>query len=192
MKQIFEKIYLQSEWKNSFGTNSGPGSALECSKSYLDFLQIFVKDNKIQSILDLGCGDFNLMRHFNFKDIKYFGVDIVSFIINHNIKTYSNNNIKFLQSNIIDFKLYEQFDLIIIKDVLQHLSNVNILKILNNIKNTKKIILVNDYLENNTDTIDGGYRPLNLNNDPFNLNCKTIFIFNSCGFIKHVNILEYK
>jgi 2-polyprenyl-3-methyl-5-hydroxy-6-metoxy-1,4-benzoquinol methylase len=190
MKEVFEKIYLQNEWKNYLGTNSGPGSAIECSKLYLDFLQTFVENNKIKSILDLGCGDFNLMRHFDFKDIKYFGIDIVSFIIDDNIKTYSNNNIKFAQSNLIDFKLSEQFDLIILKDVLQHLSNANILKILNNIKNAKRIILVNDYIQHNIDSIDGGYRPLNLNNDPFNFNCETIFVFNSCGFIKHVNFIS--
>jgi SAM-dependent methyltransferase len=189
MKEIFEKIYFENQWKDSYGTSSGPGSAIECSYQYLLFLNQFIQENSIKSILDLGCGDFNLMKHFNLNDIDYLGIDLVTNVINNNNKYHSKYNIKFEQNDIIEYKSDKSFDLVIVKDVLQHLSNNNIKKIVNNINYSKRIILINDFTDTNVDSINGGYRPLNLNKSPFNINCNKIFEFDSCGFIKHVNLL---
>lgn len=191
MKDIFENIYITNQWKSNYGTQSGPGSSIECSYEYLLFLDKFVKENKIKTILDLGCGDFNLMKHFNFDQLDYVGVDIVSHVIESNNKNYIKSNIKFLEYDITQYTSTYIFDLVILKDVLQHLSNDNILKILKNINFSKNIIFVNDYCEENVDSTNGGYRPINLNNYPFNLNCKKLFEYNSCGFIKHVNLLTF-
>jgi 2-polyprenyl-3-methyl-5-hydroxy-6-metoxy-1,4-benzoquinol methylase len=189
MKEIFEQIYLENKWKDKNGTASGPGSSIECSKSYLEFLQNFVSFNSIKSILDLGCGDFNLMKHFDFNNIEYLGVDLVSSAINSNIKNYSSLNIRFEENDITSYKSKNVYDLVIIKDVLQHLSNDNIIKFINNIDYSKKIIIVNDFTDVNIDSVNGGYRPINVNIDPFNFNCEKIFEFNSCGFIKYVNLI---
>lgn len=189
MKDVFEKIYSSNSWKDSYGTSSGPGSAIECSYEYIIFLQNYVKQNRIISILDLGCGDFNLMRHFNFENVEYLGLDIVTNVIDYNKKYYSKNNVKFNESNIITFSTSNVYDLVILKEVLQHLSNDNIIKLLNNITYAKKILIVNDIAEENVDCINGGYRPINLNKHPFNLKCNTIFEYNSCGFIKNINLI---
>lgn len=190
MKHIFEKIYYRNAWKNKYGTNSGPGSAIECSQDYILFLQDYVKKNNIKSILDLGCGDFNLMRHFNFDNIEYLGLDIVSFIIKSNTEKYSQKNIIFEKMDIFTFKPSVKYDLVILKEVLQHLSNDNIIKLIHNIDYAKNIIITNDISDTNMNCVDGGYRPINLNKYPFNFNCTTIFEYNSCGFIKHVNLLS--
>lgn len=190
MKDIFEQIYSSNSWKDNYGTSSGPGSAIECSKEYLLFLQNYVKQNNIVSILDLGCGDFNLMRHFNFDNVQYLGLDVVSTAIEYNKINYSKQNVKFQEMDIFSFKSSNKFDLVILKEVLQHLSNDSITKLLTNIDYAKKLMIINDITDNNVDCIDGGYRPINLNKSPFNFNCKKIFEYDSCGFIKNVNLIK--
>ena len=186
MKDVFNDIYKNNKWQDNCGTASGPGSSIECSHQYLSFLKEFVRNNSTKSILDLGCGDFNLMKHFDFTDIQYLGVDLVTSVIDSNNQNYSNYNIKFEENDIISYKSDKIYDLVIVKDVLQHLSNKNIIKLVNNINFSKHTILVNDFTEKNIDSTDGGYRPINLTESPFFFDYNKIFEFNSCGFQKCV------
>jgi len=187
---IFEKIYLESEWKEDFGTDSGPGSSIECSIDYVKFLNNYIKENKTTSILDLGCGDFNLMKHIELERIEYLGVDIVEFIIKNNIKHYKKNNINFEHNDILVYKPQKKFDLIIIKDVLQHLCNNNISKLFNNINYANHILITNDIILENEDCIDGDYRGIDLQKYPFNMPVKNILKFHSCNFIKQISLLK--
>ena len=76
-KEVFTDIYDSKIWKSDIaGTLSGPGSDIECSYEYVEFLNKFINKHKIKSVLDLGCGDFNLMRHVNLKNIDYLGIDV--------------------------------------------------------------------------------------------------------------------
>jgi 2-polyprenyl-3-methyl-5-hydroxy-6-metoxy-1,4-benzoquinol methylase len=184
MRDIFESIYINKVWKESFATESGPGSTLDCSEPYLMFLKKYSDKNNIQSILDLGCGDFNLMKHFNFTNRTYLGIDIVPYLIEDNNIKYGNCTIKFEATSILNYSFDECFDLIIIKDVFQHLSTDNVKHILSNIKNVKHIIITNDYVDINTDISDGGYTPINLSTDPFNMLGEYIFEWQSCNFLK--------
>ena len=80
LKDTFTKIYKNKNWQDIYGTESGPGSSIECSKPYLDFLQEFCNSYSIKSILDLGCGDFNLMRYFD------LNVEVhLCIVLNHNL-----------------------------------------------------------------------------------------------------------
>lgn len=187
---IFEKIYLESEWKEDYGTDSGPGSSLECSIEYVLFLNNFLNQNKIFSILDLGCGDFNLMKHINLENIEYLGIDIVEFVIKNNLKHYKKNNINFEHNDILIYKPQKKYDLIIIKDVLQHLCNINIIKLLNNIDYCNSILITNDITSENEDCVDGDYRGIDLQKNPFNIPVKNLFKFHSCNFIKQISLLN--
>ncbi len=186
MKNIFTDIYKNKKWKDNYGTDSGPGSSIECSKPYLDFLQEFCMSNNIKSILDLGCGDFNLMMHFNFNKIEYVGIDIVDYIIVKNQQLYGISNIKFKCESITEYKMDNHYDLIILKDVFQHLSINNIKKILGNINKNKHVIITNDYSDNNNnnDINDGGYSSIDLLKFPYNKMGQFVFEWQSCFFLK--------
>ncbi|MBI4414995.1 MAG: SAM-dependent methyltransferase, partial [Candidatus Kerfeldbacteria bacterium] len=58
MQPIFEKIYKDKVWYKG----SGSGSLPENTTTYRDFLQKYIKQNNIKSILDLGCGDWQFMH----------------------------------------------------------------------------------------------------------------------------------
>jgi len=186
MKLQFENIYRRGDWiDSSGGTESGPGSCLECSKEYLTFLKQFVRYNNITSILDIGCGDFNLMRHFDFCQVNYLGIDLVDFVIEKNQINYQTEFLKFdcidILNDTIDIKKY---DLVLIKDVFQHLNNDTISKMLVRLNESKRILITNDYTTKNCDCSIGGYRPLNLSIDPFNIKGTCVFQWDSCGFFK--------
>jgi hypothetical protein len=75
------------------------------------------------------------------------------------------------------------FNLVILKDVFQHLSNNSIFEILIKLKelSVDAFIITNDLnIDNdNIDCNDGDYRRLNMNNDPFNLKYDSNFIWKS-------------
>ncbi|HAQ05822.1 TPA: SAM-dependent methyltransferase, partial [Candidatus Azambacteria bacterium] len=54
MQNVFTDIYTKRFW---FG-GSGSGSLVENTVSYRNFLETFISDNEIKTVLDFGCGDW--------------------------------------------------------------------------------------------------------------------------------------
>ncbi len=188
-QKIFEDVY-----KNNMWGGSGDGSKLEYNKPFLNFLQKYVKDNNIKTILELGCGDFNLMKHFNFDGLKYFGADIAESIIAKNNKNYRKPNIKFLHEDIRGFKFERDYDLVLIKDVLIHLDNSSVLQVLYNARNVKRLLTVNDYNPkgNNINITTGQFRSLDLNDWPFFAEGECIFEYTSNLSFKRCMLIDGK
>ena len=198
--KYFETVYAENLWKNEESV-SGEGSTLKCSDMYLLFLKQFVTNNDIKNILDLGCGDFNLMKHFNYEDIKYVGVDLVNELIEKNNINYGKHNIKFLNRIIHNYEFEEKYDLIICKDVLQHWSIENVITFLKLIKNYKYCLLINDFENDkykapvgfkifNADIIDGWYTPIDLSIEPYNVKGEYIFEWQSCDTLKKCFLIK--
>ena len=175
--KVFDKIYKYNTW--IFG--SGSGSVPINNKPYIEFLKKLLKEKQIKSVIDIGCGDWQLAKTIDWKNIKYLGIDTVKTVIKHNHELYGSKNIKFIHKNILEYGNLPNADLCIIKDVFQHLSNKNINKILEILKSKKikYILIVNDEtLTNlNFDIKNGGYRPVNLTKAPFNLDINKDFSY---------------
>lgn len=171
--KIFTNIYKYNLW----GFGSGTGSLKFNNQPYIDFLNDFLKTHSdINNIVDLGCGDWQLHRHINLNNRKYIGVDIVNKVIQINKKKFEKNNITFECKNFLKDSIPDS-DLLIIKDVLQHLSNENILKFFKILKNTKYkyILITNDISKfnlNNIDIPDGMYKPIDITREPYNYNAE--------------------
>jgi SAM-dependent methyltransferase len=170
---IFEQIYKENAWQ--YG--SGEGSLPQNTKEYRKFLQNFLKTYKIKTVLDLGCGDWQFSKFIDWNGINYIGVDVVGFIIEENIKKYSKKNINFYKKDLLTGDL-PKADLIILKDVLQHLTNKNILNFLPKLKDYKFALLINSFAPENVDCKDGEFRSLNLKKSPFNLKAKEVLFYN--------------
>lgn len=71
--EIFTRIYESQVW----GEGSGRGSTLEFNQEFISFLQNFIRQHNIHSVVDLGCGDFQCGQAI-YKDlgIKYTGCDV--------------------------------------------------------------------------------------------------------------------
>jgi cyclopropane fatty-acyl-phospholipid synthase-like methyltransferase len=96
------------------------------AKIYKKFLESIFKEaeNRTISILDIGCGNGNIVRYLP-KSIKYLGYDFNSNYILNAKKLYSNEKIKFecIDINIGKLNFDSNFDFVIVIGVLHHLSD---------------------------------------------------------------------
>lgn len=139
MKQIYEmKLWGGKE----FDFYSGEGSHNpRIINPYLDVLISFLDAyNKSLVVCDLGCGDFNIGKHLTKYAKKYIAIDIVETLINRNKNLYIEDNLEFCCLDITKDAL-PLGDCIILRQVLQHLSNKDIQKVIKKITNYKHIIL---------------------------------------------------
>ena len=170
LTQTFNRIYSEGVWgRNVAGAGtSGTGSTLEITREYRAYLQEFIKKHRVTSIVDAGCGDWSFSRTIDWADASYLGVDIASDVIEADRKKYQKGKIAFRVGDITDE--LPAADLLISKDVLQHLPNALVHKFIrNNLKRGryKWVLLTNDRGSGNADTIPGGYRAIDLAAPPF-------------------------
>ncbi len=144
--QVFSEIYANNVWD----TGSGHGSIPKYAEPYMRVLQELLLDDRFNTIVDLGCGDWQFMQHISIPNNKsYLGVDVVPAVINANQAAYAASNIRFLQvsdqAELISKNI--SGDLLIIKDVLQHWPNSEIKYFLKNILPRFKYALITNRYE---------------------------------------------
>jgi hypothetical protein len=171
-EKVFSRIYKEGIW----GGGSGPGSSPQHAGPYLELLQTYFNDPNIKTIFDLGCGDWQLMNTIQVPDNKvYKGFDIVKGVIKYNAKHYQKKNITFYHIHELTDFSKQKGDLLVVKDVLQHWQISKIKYFIDNIlPNFKYALITNDYtssrFNSSNDEIDnGGWRMINLENEPFNI-----------------------
>ncbi len=168
----FSEIYDRNEWHRG----SGVGSLPENNFDYTTFLQKFMRHNHIRSVVDFGCGDWQFSRFIDWFDIDYYGVDIVPKVIERNSNAFRTENIKFALFDSV--ASLPNADLIVCKDVFQHLPNSIVRNYLAAMKPKAKFMLVtNDigppgYL--NVDIEPGGWRTLQFDLPPFSENAAIV------------------
>lgn len=189
VKETFKNIYATNLWGGEEGTfYSGRGSDEDFAEDYANTINNFIRKHGIKSIVDCGCGDFRVGKKLCNNNIKYLGIDIVDDLISYNQKAYASENTSFICKNIIDDELPIS-ELCLIRQVLQHLSNLEILKVIKNVDKYKYIIVTehipeeNDIVSYNLDKCHGeNIRLANgsgvfLEKPPFNLKMMTLAEF---------------
>ena len=66
MKTVFENIYKEDIWNGG----SGAGSFEIETKPYRDFIRDFLKFYNISSVIDIGCGDWQMSKHIDWSSVK--------------------------------------------------------------------------------------------------------------------------
>lgn len=108
-------------WEKRYRTkgNSGPGSYGNLAIWKAEIINSFVAQNRIESVIELGCGDGNQLKLANYK--KYIGFDVSSEAINICSKIFKGDETKiFLNYSDIDNSLYSA-ELVLSLDVIFHL-----------------------------------------------------------------------
>jgi hypothetical protein len=183
-KDVMNQIYEMNLWGgNQFDFYSGIGSHdAKIIDPYLKVIIAFLESyNRSLIVCDLGCGDFNIGKHLTKYSKKYIAIDIVENLIKRNKNLYKDHNLEFYCLDIINDKL-PSGDCIILRQVLQHLSNKDIEKVIKKITVYKYIILTEHIplgnFVSNKDIISGqGIRlkqnsGVNILDAPFNLKIK--------------------
>jgi SAM-dependent methyltransferase len=176
MKAQFEAIYETNKW----GQGSGEGSCAIHTRGYVAFLQEFLMDHSIKTVLDFGCGDWQFSQSIDWGDAHYLGVDIVDSVIEANQQLFGRPNVRF-QVHADDGTPLPDADLLISKDVLQHWSYAKIHAFLPKLSRYRFALITNCVNPRgpttNRDIEDGDFRYLDLRSPPFNLDAKVVYSF---------------
>lgn len=179
LRDVFSRKYssVNSDWQG----HSGPGSDPNYTIGYRGFLETFIRSNNIKTVVDIGCGDWQFTKYINFDGVNYLGLDVVDPVIMANQERYGGRNISFGR---MPEQLSEapQAQLLIIKDVLQHLTEQNIRSFIEIVlPKFQHCLLTNSYRRIqtpvNTPIRDGGFRCLDLSASPFNLRGAYVFSY---------------
>ena len=143
-KEIFSYIYQNRLWNPNDKTdfNSGPGSHEDkLINPYINcIINFFKTQHEVSRVLDLGCGDFYIGNKLYKYVEKYIGIDVVDELINRNKELYLSKNIHFSCLDIVKDDLPEG-DCVLLREVLQHLTNEEIIIILNKLYKYKFVII---------------------------------------------------
>jgi hypothetical protein len=193
-EQVFSQIYRNGVWgKDHLGQGtSGPGSNPKENMPFIEFLRDFLMDREIHSVVDIGCGDWALAREIHWADREYLGVDVVPELIAKNQTLYASDKIHFQHLDAGKEEL-PGADLLICKDVLQHLPLLKIFHILSQVKKFKYALFVNGFSADdplaNSDIQTGSYRPLDLAKAPFHLRAQQTSVYSSVQELKQIFLI---
>lgn len=125
-KSVFTDIYENKIWGQGslLKPFSGSGSNPDNAKPYVDFVKEITVNYRLTSVLDVGHGDWAMWRDYKFNEIQYTGVDVAAGISRSITEKYGDKNKIFIQ--IEKETLLPDAELLICKDVLQHLSLTDI------------------------------------------------------------------
>lgn len=157
--RVMEQIYTQNLWGGTTGEfYSGIGSHdPDIIKPYVEVVTSFLNSFRSPlTVCDFGCGDFNVGKELVPYTKHYSAVDIVPSLIARNKKLFKSENLEFLCLDIAKEEL-PKGDCVLLRQVLQHLSNAEIQKILPKLSNFKYVVLTEHLptgnFEANTDII---------------------------------------
>jgi SAM-dependent methyltransferase len=143
--EIFSEIYSGNRWGGERGSfHSGSGSTVEHAEAYARAVRALIDARETRHIVDLGCGDFRIGALLIDDRCTYTGIDIVPSLIDNNRRLYASERVRFECLNIIDDEL-PTGDLCLIRQVLQHLSNEQIGKVLEQTNKYPYVVVTEHY-----------------------------------------------
>lgn len=177
MSTAFENIYTTDEW----GCGSGQGSLPEYTRGYAAYLERFIRDHGVRSVVDVGCGDWQFSRYIDWGSATYHGLDVVGSVIERNQQEFAREGVEFSHYSG-DPSEAPAADLLICKDVLQHLADDYVHDFLPILDQYRYALITNcvdpkGAAVNAHDIEDGGFRYLDLRRPPFGLQAEEVFTF---------------
>jgi Glycosyltransferase sugar-binding region containing DXD motif len=169
------------EWYRSGGAGSGPGSVDAYTERFRTWLAVFLREHKITSVYDFGCGDWSWAKRMDWSGIHYLGVDLVQGVI-------QGLRFQFGKPGERDFEAIDpgsfevpETDLVLCKDVLQHLPNGEVSALVAKLSaRAKHCLWCNDRHgpgRDNGEIRRGQYRTLDLSQPPFRIPGEVVFEF---------------
>src|SRR5262245_48611418 len=153
-RKTFQSIYSDRVW----GTGADPfysgiGSDEEMVEPWARVVRNLIREKQVRTIVDVGCGDFRVGDAIRSTGIAYIGVDIVPALIERNRGLFGDAATQFVCLDAVVAPLPDG-DLCILKQVLQHLANAEIDRIL---RRTRKFpyVLVTEFWP----TVTPSFRP---------------------------------
>ena len=124
-RDVFSDVYRRKAWFSPTADRelySGPGSNAEFAMPYAEAVRRFAEEQGVKTIVDLGCGDFRVGQFLAAPPFHYVGVDVVDAVVDHNLRQYQKDGVRFVRRDIGTDELPDG-DLCTVREVFQHLSN---------------------------------------------------------------------
>lgn len=160
-KAVMAQIYEKNLWGgNPSEFYSGEGSHdPTIVEPYLKVVSEFLNSFETPFVVcDLGCGDFNVGKELVNFTSHYHAIDIVPALIEHNKTKFQASNVTFHCLDIATDEL-PKGDCALLRQVLQHLSNIEVQQILEKLARYRYVIITehlpNGVFEPNKDKISG-------------------------------------
>lgn len=174
--EVFAEIYHSNYWCGS-KSRSGQGSSLATTRIIRKELTVLCDALQINTLLDLGCGDYYWMRSVELK-CDYIGADIVPEMIALNRTHYTDAKHHFLCLNCVEDPL-PTADMVLCRDVIAHLNYEDACNLLRNIKASgSKFLLMTTHLDTtqNNEKHTGHHMAYNMTKAPFHLSSPLVLI----------------
>jgi len=150
-QEIFTKVYEEGAWGKSDDPeqkfHSGTGSrGQEVVEAYVRAIEKFLRSfDKKPNIVDLGCGDFFVGSRIRELCGDYIACDIVAPLIAHNQEKFNRLNVDFRVLDATQDELPDG-EIVFIRQVLQHLSNDKIQKVVGKVASKYKYFVLTEGL----------------------------------------------
>jgi SAM-dependent methyltransferase len=137
----FEDIYSAGGWG---GLGSGPGSLRANARPYVEFVSDVLRRHRVSSVVDIGCGDWQMWPPQTFDDVEtYVGFDVVESVIEKNRALVGSVTREFHVADATQVPL-PKADLLLCKEVLQHLPNAVVHRFLQTVLSSFPIVVICD------------------------------------------------
>jgi SAM-dependent methyltransferase len=163
MHEAFARAYKDGRWHHGSGSGSSPAN----TAAYRAYLEAYLRDHEIRTVLDIGCGDWQFSRLIDWGEIIYDGVDVVPDLADANAARYGNPMISFTCADVLEGWALPAADLVLCKDLFQHWPDAAIMKLGGQLAGRRALITYDQNAGTHTDIEAGGYRPLDLQMLPF-------------------------
>lgn len=163
--EYFTRAYDEKLW----GGGSGMGSRQQHTARYRALLEDLLQQFKISSVLDVGCGDGLIYSLVQWGQVHYTGIDIVPEVVTRLNREYGGINTHFLHGDVLAMQVVPPAEMLIVKDVLQHWTDEEILRFLPIMDRYRFALITNDvHAKCGQYKWHARWRPVDLRRAPFN------------------------
>jgi SAM-dependent methyltransferase len=182
----FNYIYRTGRWgmRNGLGTSGSVGLP-ENNVAYARYVSEFIRANEIDEVVEVGCGDFGASAGIDFGKAVYLGIDVSSEVIGRVRELAAvPGKVEFACCDFYEYGI-PYGDLLLCKNVLQHLCNDYVSKFVEYAQRFEHFIVTNDVSGKHAGTADienGEFRHIGM--DQFGLRYREKFDW-MCGQVRN-------
>lgn len=173
-KEVFTEIYRSKVW----GDGSGGGSVPDVARPYISFMSTVILgamcSHRYFTVLDIGCGDGAIADQIDWYNAMYVGIEASTC----ELAEMGGQPLHIFQNFDALTDPLPAADLVLCKEVMQHLSNEQVQLLLDRTAHYQRRLFTNSKpgpeVTENEDIDTGGFRPVDLSLPPFNQPCKTV------------------
>jgi hypothetical protein len=179
LKSKFGSIYSEGAWgtpaavpgrrNQRFYSGGGTDPGNDRDGQYVKLIQEMIRRPDVNRVVEIGCGDWEVSGRVDWSGVEYLGFDVVPELLEHNRELWGAPNIQFIYDDPIGNGRV-QADLLIMKDVIQHLPPDHSCNFIRSIPDNFTYNVITNDIGPANDRIDfGGYCPNSWSADPFNM-----------------------